>query len=114
MEENRFMRVQPVSKGQPTFTNSNPRPLFEGQLSNKNNNNISDVEEKEFQKVLKEVEDYDKKNKETNTGFKGTKRNKIPQMPNVSTPLKPQHKMEDPYPYPNPKSTTPGKLNFIA
>ena len=104
------MIVQPVSKGQPTFTTNNPRPLFEGQLSNKNNNNISDVEEKEFQKVLKEVEDYDKKNKETNTGFKGTKRNKIPQMPNVSTPLKPQHKMEDPY----PKSTTPGKLNFIA
>ena len=108
------MRVQPVLKGQPTFTNSNPRPLFEGQLSNKNNNNISDVEEKEFQKVLKEVEDYDKKNKETNTGFKGTKRNEIPQMPDVSTPLKPHHKIEDPYLYPNPKSTTPGKLNFIA
>ena len=104
------MRVQPVSKGQPTFTNSNPRPLFKGQLSNKNN--ISGGEEKEFQKVLKEVEDYDKKNKETTTHFKGTKRNEIPQMPNVSTPLKPQHKMEDPYP--NPKSTTPGKLNFIA
>ena len=112
MEKNRFMRVQPVSKVQPTFTNSNPRPLFKGQLSNQNNNNISDVEEKEFQKVLKEVEDYDKKNKETNTGFKGTKRNEIPQMPNVLTPLKPHHKIEDPYP--NPKSTTPGKLNFIA
>ena len=110
MEERRFMRVQPVSKGQPTFTNSNPRPLFKGQLSNQNN--ISATEEKEFQKVLKEVEDYDKKNKETNTGLKGTKRNEVPQMPNVSTPLKPQHKMEDPYP--NPKSTTPGKLNFIA
>ena len=108
------MRVQPVSKVQPTFTNNNPRPLFKGQLSNQNNNNISDVEEKEFQKVLKEVEDYDKKNKETNTGFKGTKRNEIPQMPNVLTPLKPHHKIEDPYPYPNPKSTTPRKLNFIA
>lgn len=110
MEENRFMRVQPVTKGQPTFTNNNPRPLFEGQLSNKNN--VSKTEEKEFQKVLKEVEDYDKKNKETNTGLKGTKRNEIPQMSNVSTPLKPQHKIEDPHP--NPKSTTPGKLNFIA
>ena len=33
-------------------------------------------------------------------------------MPNVSTPLKPQHKIEDPHP--NPKSITPGKLNFIA
>ena len=61
---------------------------------------------------MKEVEDYDKKNKETNTGFKGVKRNETPQMPNVSTPLKPHHKMEDPYP--NPKSTTPEKLNFIA
>ena len=110
MEENRFMRVQPVLKGQPTFTNNNPRPLFKGQLSNQNN--VSKTEEKEFQKVLKEVEDYDKKNKETNTGLKGTKRNEIPQMPSVSTPLKPQHKLEDPYP--NPKSTTPGKLNFIA
>ena len=110
MEENRFMRVQPVSKVQPTFTNNNPRPLFKGQLSNKNN--ISSEEEKEFQRVLKEVEDYDNKNKETNTGFKGTKSNEIPQMPNVSTPLKPQHKIEDPYP--SPKSTTPGKLNFIA
>lgn len=106
------MRMQPVSKGQPTFTNNNPRPLFKGQLSNKNNNNISDVEEKEFQKVLKEVEDYDKKNKETNTGFKGTKRDETLQMSNVSTPLKPQHKIEDPHS--NPKSTTPGKLNFIA
>ena len=104
------MRVQPVSKEQPTFTNSNPRPLFKGQLSNKNN--VSGVEEKEFQKVLKEVEDYDKKNKETNTGFKGTKRNETLQMSNVLTPLKPQHKIEDPYP--NPKSTTPGKLSFIA
>ena len=104
------MRVQPVSKGQPTFTNSNPRPLFEGQLSNKNN--VSKTEEKEFQKVLKEVEDYDKKNKETNTGFKGVKRNEISQMPNVLTPLKPQHKIENPHP--NPKSTTLGKLNFIA
>ena len=104
------MRMQPVSKGQPTFTNNNPRPLFKGQLSNKNN--ISATEEKEFQKVLKEVEEFNKKNKETNTGFKGTKRNEIPQMPNVSTPLKPQHKLEDPYP--NPKSTTPGKWNFIA
>ena len=112
MEENRFMRVQPVTKGQPTFTNSNPRPLFKGQLSNKNN--VSKTEEKEFQQVLKEVEDYDNKNKETNTGFKGTKRNEISQMSNVLTPLKPQHKLEDPYPYPNPKSTTPGKLNFIA
>ena len=110
MEENRFMKVQPVVKTQPTFTNSNSRPLFKGQLSN----NTSDVDKKEFQKVLKEVEDYDKKNKETNTGFKGTKRNEIPQMSNVSTPLKPHHKIEDPYPYPNPKSTTPGKLNFIA
>ena len=110
MEKNIFMRVQPVLKGQPTFTNSNTRPLFKGQLSNKNN--VSKTEEKEFQKVLKEVEYYDKKNKETNTGFKGTKRNEIPQMPDVSTPLKPQHKLEDPYP--NPKSTTPGKLNFIA
>ena len=110
MEENRFMRVQPVTKGQPTFTNSNPRPLFKGQLSNKNN--VSKTEEKEFQKVLKEVEDYDKKNKETNTGFKETKRDKIPQIPSVSAPLKPQHKMEDPYP--NPKSTAPRKLNFIA
>ena len=97
------MIVQPVLKGQPTFTTNNPRPLFEGQLSNKNN--VSKTEEKAFQKVLKEVEDYDKKNKETNTGFKGTKRNEIPQMPNVSTPLKPQHKIEDPYP--NPKSTSP-------
>ena len=104
------MIVQPVTKGQPTFTNSNPRPLFKGQLSNKNN--VSKTEEKEFQQVLKEIEDYDKKNKETNTGFKGTKRNEIPQMPNVSTPLKPQHKLEDSYP--NPKSTTPRKLNFIA
>ena len=104
------MRVQPVSKGQPTFTNSNPLSLFKGQLSNKNN--VSKTEEKEFQQVLKEVEDYDKKNKETNTGFKGTKRNEIPQMPNVSTPLKIQHKIEDLYP--NPKSTTPGKLNFIV
>ena len=112
MEENRFMRVQPVSKGQPTFTNSNPRPLFKGQLSDKNN--VSKTEEKEFQKVLKEVEDYDKKNKEINTGFKGVKRNEIPQIPNVSIPLKPHHTIEDPYPYPNPKSTTPGKLNFIA
>ena len=110
MEENKFMRVQPVLKGQPTFTNNNPRPLFKGQLSNKNN--VSKTEEKEFQKVLKEVEDYDKKNKETNTGFKETKRDEIPQMPNVSTPLKPQYKIEDTYP--NPKSTTPGKLNFIA
>ena len=104
------MRVQPVSKGQPTFTNSNSRPLFKGQLSNKNN--VSKTEEKEFQKVMKEVEDYDKKNKETNTSFKGIKRNETPQMPSVSTTLKIQHKMEDPYP--NPKSTTPGKLNFIA
>lgn len=104
------MRVQPVSKGQPTFTNSNPRPLFKGQLSNKNN--ISGEEEKEFQKVLKEAEGYGKKNKETNTSFKGTKRDETPQMPNVSIPLKTQHKIEDPYP--NPKSTTPGKLNFIA
>ena len=79
---------------------------------NSNKNNISGEEEKEFQKVLKEVEEFNKKNKEINTGFKGTKRNEIPQMPNVLTPLKPQHKMEDPYP--NPKSTTPGKLNFIA
>ena len=110
MEENRLMRVQPVSKGQPTFTNSNPRPLFKGQLSNKNN--ISGEEEKEFQKVLKEVEEFNKKNKETNTSFKGTKRDETPQMPNVSAPLKIQHKIEDPYP--NPKSTTPGKLNFIA
>ena len=54
------MRVQPVMKGQPTFTNSNPRPLFKGQLNNKNN--VSKTEEKEFQKVLKEIEDYDKKN----------------------------------------------------
>lgn len=108
------MIVQPVSKGQPTFTNSNPRPLFKGQLSNKNNNNISDVEEKEFQRILKEMKDFEDKHKETNTGFKGTKRNEIPQMPNVSAPLKPHHKIEDPYPYPNPKSTTPGKLNFIA
>ena len=104
------MRVQPVSKGQPTFTNSNPRPLFKGQLSNKNN--ISGEEEKEFQKVLKEVEEYGKKNKETNTSFKGTKRDETPQMPSVSTPLKIQHKIEDPYS--SPKSTTPGKLNFIA
>lgn len=104
------MRVQPILKGQPTFTSSNPRPLFKGQLSNKNN--ISGVKEKEFQKVLKEVENYDKKNEETNTDFKGTKRNEVPQMPSVSTPLKPQHKMEDPYP--NPKLTTLGKLNFIA
>ena len=104
------MKVQPVLKGQPTFTNSNPRPLFKGQLSNKNN--ISGKEEKEFQKVLKEVEEYNKKNKETNTSFKGTKRDEIPQMPNVSIPLKLQHKIEDPYP--SPKFTTPGKLNFIA
>ena len=109
MEKNRFMRVQPVSKGQPTFTNSNPRPLFKGQLSNKN---ISGEEEKEFQKVLKEVEEFNKKNKETNTSFKGTKRNETPQMPNVLTPLKPQHKIEDLYP--SPKPITPGKLNFIA
>ena len=106
------MRVQPVSKGQPTFTNSNPRPLFKGQLSNKNNNNISDVEEKEFQRILKEMKDFEDKHKETNTGLKGTKKDGAPQMPNVSTPLKPQHKIEDPNP--NPKSTTPGKLNFIA
>lgn len=104
------MIVQPVLKGQPTFTNNNPRPLSNGQLSNKNN--VSKTEEKEFQKVLKEVEDYDKKNKEISTGLKGTKRNETPQMSNVSTPLKPQHKIEDPHP--NPKSTTPGKLNFIA
>ena len=49
MEENRFMRVQPVTKGQPTFTNSNPRPLFKRQLSDKNN--VSKTEEKEFQKM---------------------------------------------------------------
>ena len=101
------MRVQPVQKGQPTLTDSNPRPLFKGQLSNRNN--ISGVKEKEFQKVLKEVENYDKKNEETNTGFKGTKREETQ---NVSTPLKPQHKIEDPHP--NPKSATPGKLNFIV
>ena len=93
------MIIQPITNGQPTFTNSNPKPLFKGQMS------PSKTEDKEFQKVLKEVEYYDKKNKETNIGFKGTKRNEIPQMPNVSTPLKPQHKLEDPYP--NPKSTTP-------
>ena len=69
-------------------------------------------EKEETQDTPPEPTEDDKKNKETNTGFKGTKRNEIPQMPNVLTPLKPQHKMEDPYP--NPKSTTPGKLNFIA
>ena len=108
MEENRFMRVQPVTKGQPTFTNSNPRPLFKGQLSN----STSDVDKKEFQQVLKEVKDDDKGNKETNNDLKETEKGENPQTINVLTSLKPLHKMEDPYP--NPKPTTPGKLNFIA
>ena len=52
------MIIQPITNGQPTFTNSNPKPLFKGQMS------PSKTEDKEFQKVLKEVEYYDKKNNE--------------------------------------------------
>lgn len=102
MEDKRVMKVQPITKGQPTFTNSNPKPLFKGQMS------PSKTEDKEFEKVLKEIQEENNKN----TGFKGTKRGEIPQMPQVSTPLKPNHKLEDPYP--SPKPTTSGKLNFIA
>ena len=96
------MKVQPIIKGQPTFTNSNPKPLFKGQMSH------SKTENKEFEKVLKEIQEENNKN----TGFKGIKRGEISQMLHVSTPLKPNHKLEDPYP--SPKPTTSGKLNFIA
>ena len=94
MDENRFMKVQPITKRQ---------------ISNKNSDKISDVKEKDFQEVFKEIEDYENKNKETNTGFKGTKNT---QMSNVLAPLKPQHKTEDSYS--NSKSTSLRKLNFIA
>lgn len=87
------------------------QPITKRQISNKNNDKISDVKEKDFQEVFKEIEDYENKNKETNTGFKGTKNT---QMPNVLITLKPQHKTENPYSYSSPKSTSLRKLNFIA
>ena len=96
MDENRFMKVQPITKRQ---------------ISNKNNDKTSDVKEKDFQEVFKEIEDYENKNKETNTGFKGTKNT---QMSSVFTPLKLQYKIEDSHSYSNTKSTSLRKLNFIA